>query len=92
MKVKDSVYDKHGHELFFKDLETLLRHKEPVYNKDAHWGLPQRQPEEHRAFEEERRLFYVGMTRAKKRLFVFTTGAKSVFADELFGREKVRKR
>ena len=40
MKVKDSVYDKHGHELFFKDLETLLRHKEPVYNKDAHWGDP----------------------------------------------------
>lgn len=35
MKVKDSVYDKHGHELFFKDLETLLRHKEPVYNKDG---------------------------------------------------------
>ncbi len=50
------------------------------------------QPDERRVFEEERRLFYVGMTRAQKRLFVFTTGAKSVFADELFGREKVRKR
>ena len=50
------------------------------------------QPDERRVFEEERRLFYVGMTRAKKRLCVFTTEAKSVLADELFGREKVRKR
>ena len=50
------------------------------------------QPDERRVFEEERRLFYVGMTRAKKRLCVFTTEAKSVLADELFGRDKVRKR
>ena len=50
------------------------------------------QPDERCVFEEERRLFYVGMTRAKKRLCVFTTEAKSVLADELFGREKVRKR
>ena len=50
------------------------------------------QPDERRVFEEERRLFYVGMTRAQKRLCVFTTEAKSVLADELFGREKVRKR
>ena len=35
------------------------------------------QPDERRVFEEERRLFYVGMTRAKKRLCVFTTEAKS---------------
>ena len=43
------------------------------------------QPDERRVFEEERRLFYVGMTRAQKRLCVFTTEAKSVLADELFG-------
>ena len=46
--------------------------------------------EERRSFEEERRLFYVAMTRARKRLYVFTTDAKSVLADELFmdgGRE-----
>ena len=41
--------------------------------------------EERRTYEEERRLFYVGMTRARNRLYVFTTDAKSVLADELFG-------
>ena len=46
--------------------------------------------EERRAFEEERRLFYVGMTRAKTRLCVFTTDAKSVLADELFGAGSVK--
>ena len=46
--------------------------------------------EERRAFEEERRLFYVGMTRAKNKLCVFTTDAKSVLADELFGAGSVK--
>jgi len=41
---------------------------------------------EQEALEEERRLFYVGITRARKRLNVFATGGKSLFADELFGR------
>lgn len=41
--------------------------------------------EERRAYEEERRLFYVAMTRARNRLCVFTTDAKSVLADELLG-------
>ena len=46
--------------------------------------------EERRAFEEERRLFYVGMTRARNKLCVFTTDAKSVLADELFGPGSIR--
>lgn len=33
-------------------------------------------------YEEERRLFYVGVTRAKERLFLFTINRKSVFAKE----------
>ena len=63
-----------------------------VFPEEVPVSMKYMQPDERRVFEEERRLFYVGMTRAKKRLCVFTTEAKSVLADELFGREKVRKR
>ena len=65
-----------------------------VYLMDVMDGLfPEEAPastrymsaEERRAFEEERRLFYVGMTRAKNKLCVFTTDARSVLAGELFG-------
>ena len=39
------------------------------------------------AYEEERRLFYVGITRAKNQLYVFTIKTQhSVFCDELFQR------
>ena len=38
-------------------------------------------------YEEERRLFYVGVTRAKERLFLMRTGEKATFLDELTGRE-----
>ena len=43
--------------------------------------------EELDAYEEERRLFYVGMTRAKQELSIFTfrkTGAESTFSREIF--------
>jgi DNA helicase-2/ATP-dependent DNA helicase PcrA len=40
-------------------------------------------------YEEERRLFYVGATRAKNRLFVFSyAGKSSHFCDEFFGNGK----
>ncbi len=45
-------------------------------------------PQERAAFEEERRIFYVGVTRARNRLNIFTLPGMSVFADEFFGREK----
>lgn len=70
-----------------------------VYLMDVMDGLfPEEAPvstkymtrEERRAFEEERRLFYVGMTRARNKLCVFTTDAKSVLADELFGPGSIR--
>jgi DNA helicase-2/ATP-dependent DNA helicase PcrA len=40
-------------------------------------------------YEEERRLFYVGATRAKTKLLLFTYNAKSsVFCDDFLGKEK----
>lgn len=37
--------------------------------------LPEESPKEE-GYEEERRLFYVGMTRAKEELYIFTFGEK----------------
>ena len=39
-------------------------------------------------YEEERRVFYVGITRAKDRLVLFDTGAKSSFINEICRRFK----
>lgn len=44
------------------------------------WNM---EPKEREAYEEERRLFYVGMTRARDKLSFFQWGQKSVFCKEL---------
>lgn len=46
------------------------------------------QEEEKKAYEEERRLFYVGITRAKDHLMFFTTNRSSTFCDELSGKDE----
>ncbi len=43
--------------------------------------------EERETYEEERRLFYVGATRAKSELYIFTTGKPHSFCKELLGKE-----
>jgi DNA helicase-2/ATP-dependent DNA helicase PcrA len=42
--------------------------------------------DELRAYEEERRLSYVGVTRAKNHLNIFSFKNKSIFTDELLGK------
>ena len=46
--------------------------------------------EELETYEEERRLFYVGVTRAKTQLNVFTTNKPSKFCSELLGKRNLR--
>lgn len=46
--------------------------------------------EELKTYEEERRLFYVGVTRAKNQLNVFTTNKPSKFCSELLGKRNLR--
>lgn len=46
--------------------------------------------EELETCEEERRLFYVGVTRAKNQLNVFTTNKPSKFCSELLGKRNLR--
>ena len=45
--------------------------------------------EELETYEEERRLFYVGVTRAKNQLNVFTTNKPSKFCSELLGKRNL---
>ena len=46
--------------------------------------------EELETYEEERRVFYVGVTRAKNQLNVFTTNKPSKFCSELLGKRNLR--
>lgn len=48
-------------------------------------GLPE---EELNDYEEERRIFYVGVTRAKDNLIIFEFGDGSTFTDQLLNRKK----
>lgn len=69
-----------------------------VYLLDVMDGiLPEKVPanprtaskEELETYEEERRLFYVGVTRAKNQLNVFTTNKSSKFCSELLGKRNL---
>ena len=63
-----------------------------VYLLDVMDGiLPEKvSKEELETYEEERRLFYVGVTRAKNQLNVFTTNKPSKFCSELLGKRNLR--
>ena len=45
--------------------------------------------EELKAYEEERRLFYVGVTRAKDQLTLFTTNRPSTFCSDFLGKSSI---
>lgn len=54
--------------------------------RSLHSSKPSR--EEMETYEEERRLFYVGATRAKQDLRLMTTNRKSSFCEELLGKQE----
>ena len=72
------------------DTVYLMDVMDGIFPEEAPASTKYMSKEERRAFEEERRLFYVGMTRARNKLCVFTTDAKSVLTEELFGPESLR--
>jgi DNA helicase-2/ATP-dependent DNA helicase PcrA len=58
-----------------------------VYLMDAKDGiLPATLDKKSKAYEDERRLYYIGVTRAKNNLNIFSFKYKSVFTDELLGK------
>ena len=72
------------------DTVYLMDVMDGIFPEEAPASTKYMSKEERRAFEEERRLFYVGMTRARNKLCVFTTDAKSVLMEELFGPGSLR--
>ena len=72
------------------DTVYLMDVMDGIFPEEAPASTKYMSKEERRAFEEERRLFYVGMTRARNKPCVFTTDAKSVLTEELFGPGSLR--
>ena len=72
------------------DTVYLMDVMDGIFPEEAPASTKYMSKEERRAFEEERRLFYVGMTRARNKLCVFTTDAKAVLTEELFGPGSLR--
>lgn len=71
------------------DQVYLLDAVDGVLPSEIPKDLRRAEKEELEAYEEDRRLFYVGITRAKNQLSVFTMKTMHTsFSDELFGRKK----
>ncbi|MBR1627673.1 MAG: ATP-dependent helicase, partial [Lachnospiraceae bacterium] len=61
----------------------LMDAADGIFPETIPQSLKRMDPKERQEYEEERRLFYVGVTRAKSRLFLFSFGRKSSFIEQL---------
>lgn len=67
------------------DTVYLLDVADGIFPEHVPAGRGYADDQERDTYEEERRLFYVGVTRAKEKLCLFKTGFDSVFQTELMG-------
>ncbi|MCQ2508374.1 MAG: ATP-dependent helicase [Dorea sp.] len=73
----------HGSKGLEYDNVYLLDVADGIFPENLPTNLRRASREEIETYEEERRLFYVGVTRAKDKLFIFKTGRESTFRKEL---------
>lgn len=69
------------------DTVYLIDIEDGIFPESVPANLAKMSTAEAKAYEEERRLFYVGITRAKKNLVLFRP-EHSLFADQLLGKRK----
>ncbi len=70
------------------DTVYLMDVEDGIFPEEVPKGGKRMLDKERETFEEERRLFYVGATRAKNQLILFNTGEESLFRSQLLGREE----
>ena len=74
------------------DAVYLMDVKDGIFPETVLADPKQASLEEWKAYEEERRLFYVGVTRAREQLFIFTFPEKGTFTDELLGKKNIARK
>ena len=81
----------HGSKGLEYDNVYLLDVADGIFPENIPISQAYAEPGEWAAYEEERRIFYVGITRAKNNLNLLKTPENSVFYKELVGKKTIRK-
>jgi len=79
----------HGSKGLEYDNVYMIDVQDGIFPETVPYDIKQASRDEIGIYEEERRLFYVGITRAKNNLFIFRTHAPSIFVKQLFYKKYV---